>query len=37
MNFYEMVSQDSANYPDRGILLRNKNPNFPRIYEYKYI
>ena len=31
MNFYEMVSRDSANCLDHGISLRNRNPCYQRI------
>ena len=31
MNFYEMVSRDSANCLDRGISLRNRNPCSQKI------
>ena len=31
MNFYEMVSRDSANCLDRGISLRNRNPCYQKI------
>ena len=31
MNFYEMVSRDSANFLDRGISLRKRNPCYQKI------